>query len=89
MPVLAPSQPAGTGPVLEYDINTFTNVSNVNVTLLISPSQNKNGALRSLKYGVAFDAEVPQTIQFVGNYTGGNYPPSWMGAVRRRVEIQC
>ena len=59
MPVLAPSPPAGTGPVLEYDIYALTNVSNANVTLLISPSHNQNGALRSLKYGIAFDAEVP------------------------------
>jgi hypothetical protein len=85
MPVLAPSQPAGTGPVLEYDIYTFTNVSKANVTLLISPSQNQNGALRPLKYGVAFDGDVPQTIQFVGNYTGGGYPPGWLGAVADAV----
>jgi hypothetical protein len=81
MPVLAPSQPTGTGPVLEYDIFTFTSNSTASVTLLISPSQNQNDALRPLKYGVAFDAETPQTIQFVGNYTGGGYPPSWEGAV--------
>jgi hypothetical protein len=85
MPVLAPSQPAGTGPVLEYDIYTFTNVSKANVTLLISPSQNQNGALRPLKYGAAFDGDVPQTIQFVGNYTGGGYPPGWLGAVADAV----
>jgi hypothetical protein len=88
MPVLAPSQPTSTGPVLEYDIFTFTSNSTASVTLLISPSQNQNGALRPLKYGVAFDAETPQTIQFVGNYTGSGYPPSWGGRrVRWRVGI--
>ena len=54
MPVLAPSQPAGTGPVLEYDIYTFTNTSVANVTLLLSPSLNQNGGDRPLKYGIAF-----------------------------------
>lgn len=80
-PVLTPSQPAGTGPVLEYDIFTFSNQTLANVTLLLSPSLNQQGASHPLKYGVAFDAETPQTIQFVGNFTGGNYPPGWLGAV--------
>lgn len=85
VPVLTPSQPAGTGPVLEYDIFTFTNSSVANVTLLLSPSLNQQGAEHPLKYGVAFDAEVPQTIQFVGNYTGTNMPAGWGGAVSDAV----
>jgi hypothetical protein len=85
IPVLAPSQPAGTGPVLEYDIFTFTNSSVANVTLLLSPSLNQQGAAHPLKYGVAFDAEIPQVIQFVGNYTGTNMPAGWGGAVSDAV----
>ncbi|TVY84194.1 hypothetical protein LSUE1_G001541 [Lachnellula suecica] len=81
MPVLAPSQPAGTGPVLEYDLYTFTNTSVANVTLLLSPSQNQMGTARPLKYGIAFDDETPQVRQFVSNYTGGNYPIGWNQAV--------
>ena len=81
MPVLAPSQPAGTGPVLEYDVYTFTNTTVANVTLYLSPSFNQNGAARPLKYGIAFDDETPQVIQFVGNYTGTNMPAGWGGAV--------
>lgn len=80
-PVLAPSQPAGTGPVLEYDLWTFTNTSVANVTLLLSPSQNLHGPSRPLKYGIAFDSEAPQIIQFVSNYTGGDYPKGWNQAV--------
>jgi hypothetical protein len=38
-----------------------------------------------LKYGIASDAEVPQTIQFVGKYTGWKYPPGLMGAVSDAV----
>ncbi|KAL5314469.1 hypothetical protein ACEPPN_017109 [Leptodophora sp. 'Broadleaf-Isolate-01'] len=85
MPVLAPSQPAGTGPVLEYDIYTFTNTSVANVTLLLSPSLNQNGGERPLKYGIAFDSETPQVLQFVGNWTGGGSPPGWLGAVSDSV----
>lgn len=86
MPVLAASQPAGTGPVLEYSIYTFTNTSRANVTLFLSPSLNQNGGgfgeYRPLKYAIAFDDEVPQTIQFVANVTSElNMPNGWNGAV--------
>ncbi|RDL33349.1 Uncharacterized protein BP5553_08788 [Venustampulla echinocandica] len=81
IPVLAPSQPAGTGPVLEYDIFTFTNTSAANVTLFLSPSLNQNGDARPLKYGIAFDDETPQVRQFVANATGGNLPKGWNQAV--------
>jgi hypothetical protein len=81
VPVLADSQPAGTGPVLEYDIYTFTPTPKANITLYLSPSLNQNGAQRPLKYDVAFDAETPQTVQFVANTTNGNNPSGWLGAV--------
>lgn len=85
LPVLAPSQPAGTGPVLEYDIFTFTNTSSANITLFLSPSLNQAGAARPLKYGIAIDAEPIRVVQFVGNYTGSNMPPYWAGAVSDAV----
>ena len=86
IPVLADSQPAGTGPVLEYDVFTFTNTSVANVTLFLSPSLNQNGGgfgqYRPLKYAIAFDDETPQTIQFVANVTSElNMPNGWNGAV--------
>lgn len=84
-PNTAPSQPAGTGPVLQYDLYTFTNVSNANITLHLSPSLNQQGKAHPLKYGIAIDDQPIQTIQFVGNYTGGNMPPGWGGAVSDAV----
>lgn len=81
VPILSPTQPVGTGPALEYDVWTFTNTSQANVTLFLSPSQNQMGPSRPLKYGIAFDEEVPKVIQFVSNYTGGNYPQGWNQAV--------
>ncbi len=81
LPVLADTQPAGTGPVLEYDIYTLTNTSVANVTLFISPSLNQNGASRPLRYAIAIDNEALQTIQFAPNITSGYTPPGWGGAV--------
>lgn len=80
-PVTAPSQFPDQGPVLEYDIYTFTNVSMANITLLLSPSLNQQGAAHPLKYAIAIDDETPQIIQFIGNYTGANMPAGWEGAV--------
>jgi hypothetical protein len=86
IPVLADSQPAGSGPVLEYNVYTFTISSKANVTLFLSPSLNQNGGgfgqYRPLKYAIAFDNETPQTIQFVANVTSElNMPTGWNGAV--------
>lgn len=81
LPVLAPSQPVGKGPVLEYDLYTFTNSSTTNVTLHLSPSQNQMGSSRPLKYAIAFNDETPIVRQFVSNFTGGEYPKGWGQAV--------
>ncbi|KAH6662569.1 hypothetical protein B0J14DRAFT_610451 [Halenospora varia] len=80
-PVLAASQTPGQGPVLEYDIYTFTNHTAANITLLLSPSLNQRGPSRPLKYAIAIDSETPQIRQFVGNFTGGDYPKGWNQAV--------
>ena len=85
VPVLADTQPLGTGPVLEYDVYTFTNVSNANATLYLSPSLNQNGAARPLKYAIAFDDQAIQEVQFVAPDVGGSPPVSWNGAVSDAV----
>jgi hypothetical protein len=86
VPVTAATQPAGSGPVLEYDFYSFTSTAYpANITLLLSPSLNQNGAARPLKYGIAVDNETPQIIQFVANATDGNLPTGWTGAVADAV----
>lgn len=85
-PVTALSQSAGTGPVLEYDLFTFSNITmDANITLYLSPSLNFLGNARPLRYAIAVDDETPQTIQFVANATDGNLPAGWDGAVSDAV----
>jgi len=87
-PVLAPSQVPNGGPVLEYDVYTFTNMSKTNVTLYLSTSLNQMGRSRPLRYAIAFDAESPKTVQFVANTTGLDgsvLPAGWAGAVSDAV----
>lgn len=82
LPVTSPSFPAGTGPVLEYDIYTFTNASSAaNITLYISPSLNFLGSQRPLKYAIALDSETPQTVQYIANSTSDKNPAGWEPAV--------
>jgi len=85
-PVLAPSQSIETGPVLEYDVYTFTGSARVNVTLFITAALNQMGSTRPLKYAVGFDGDLGevQTVQFVANTTGADgavLPAGWAGAV--------
>jgi len=81
-PVTSPSFPAGSGHVLEYDIYTFTDTPyGANITLHISPSLNFLGSQRPLKYGIAIDAETPQTVQYIANTTNGALPAGWEPAV--------
>lgn len=84
-PVTAASQVVGSGPVLEYDIHTFTASSTANVTLYLSPSLNTNSDARPLKYAVAFDSASPQTKQFVSNTTKGDTPLGWGTAVSENI----
>lgn len=80
-PVLAASQTTGSGPVLEYDIFTFSPASKANITLYLSPSLNQNGPARELKYGVAIDSQAPVEKKFAPNAVNGNFPSSWNRAV--------
>jgi hypothetical protein len=85
VPVLAATQSPGEGPVLEYNIYTFTSTSHATVTLYLSPSLNQNGAARPLRYAIAFDNERMQEIQFVPDASDGNLPDGWTGAVSDAV----
>lgn len=88
LPILAPSQALGEGPVLEYDIYTFTNTSKVNVTLYLSASLNQMGTSRPLKYAIAFDTESPKTMQPIPDtigLDGAVLPVGWEAAVADSV----
>ncbi|KAK6613651.1 putative immunoglobulin I-set domain-containing protein [Botrytis cinerea] len=81
-PVLAPTQNTTNGPVLLYNLYTFTPVPLANITLYISPSLNQNGRERTLKYAIAIDDEKPQIIQFVpSSVSTAIFPVGWAGAV--------
>ncbi|PQE31461.1 immunoglobulin i-set domain-containing protein [Rutstroemia sp. NJR-2017a WRK4] len=81
-PVLAPTQNPATGPVLSYNLYTFTPVSKANITLYLSPSLNQNGKIRTLKYAIAIDDESPQIIQYVpSSASTAIFPTGWNGAV--------
>lgn len=80
-PVLAATQEVGKGPVLEYDIFTFSSAATANVTLYLSPSLNQNGPTRNLAYAIALDSSTPIRREFVPNATGGNLPVGWDKAV--------
>ncbi|KFY81676.1 hypothetical protein V500_11192 [Pseudogymnoascus sp. VKM F-4518 (FW-2643)] len=81
-PITSPSLPAGTGPVLEYDFFTFSEITApANITLFLSPSLNFLSVDRPLKYAIAVDGETPQTIQFVGTVASSSSPPGWGPAV--------
>jgi hypothetical protein len=61
-PVTAASQTAGSGPVLEYDFYSFTDLSGAraaNVTLWFGVTHNFLGFDRPLKYAVGIDSSTP------------------------------
>ncbi|KAF2997461.1 hypothetical protein E8E14_001887 [Neopestalotiopsis sp. 37M] len=75
-----------TGPALEYDLYLFTNATNVNVTLYLSPSQNYLSDRNPLHFAVSMfpknGAVAPATtVRFVGDSVGADLPPSWGYAV--------
>ncbi|KAK9779729.1 hypothetical protein SCAR479_03336 [Seiridium cardinale] len=77
---------AKSGPALEYDLYLFTNASNVNVTLYLSPTQNYLSDRNPLHFAVSlFPAGSPQaapaTVRFIGDSIGQDLPPSWGYAV--------
>lgn len=75
-----------TGPALEYDLYLFTNTTNVNVTLYLSPTQNYNSDRDPLHFAVSLSpagstTQQPTTVRFVGDSVGADMPPSWGYAV--------
>ncbi|KAI4597249.1 hypothetical protein KJ359_004762 [Pestalotiopsis sp. 9143b] len=74
-----------TGPALEYDLYLFTNATNVNVTLYLSPTQNYNSDRDPLHFAVSLSpagsTQQPTTVRFVGDSIGADMPPSWGYAV--------
>lgn len=84
-PVLCDTQTTASGPVLEYDIFTFSPAAKANVTVYLSPALNLNGPTRPVKYAVAFDAETPKEMKFAPNAVNGNLPASWLKAVADAV----
>lgn len=78
------------GPALEYDLYLFTNTSNVNVTLYLSPTQNYLSDRNPLRYAVSMFPKgsaqaTPKTVRFIGDSVGANMPPSWGSAVADTV----
>ncbi|KAI0422852.1 hypothetical protein F5X98DRAFT_360489 [Xylaria grammica] len=85
-PQTTPPQTPETAPALEYDVYLFTNVSKVNVTLYLSPTQNYLSDKTPLEFAVSlFPASgaqaQPQVIRFVPNSIGPNLPAGWARAV--------
>ncbi|TVY34481.1 hypothetical protein LSUB1_G006062 [Lachnellula subtilissima] len=85
---LASPQPPPTGPFLSYALYSFTPSPSASVTLFLSPCGNINGPDFPMEYGVAFDEEAPQVIQFIhiatsssGSTSTAAYPLGWYQAV--------
>ncbi|ORY57807.1 uncharacterized protein BCR38DRAFT_461082 [Pseudomassariella vexata] len=81
-----PSVTADSAPSLEYDVYIFTNTTNVNVTLYLSPTQNYLSDRDPLHFAVSlFPAgstqATPQTVRFIGDSIGQDMPTSWGYAV--------
>jgi hypothetical protein len=77
---------AQSGPALEYDLYLFTNISNVNVTLYLSPTQNYLSDNDPLHFAVSlFPAgstqATPQTVRYIGDSIGQDPPVGWGYAV--------
>ncbi|CAJ2500490.1 Uu.00g033430.m01.CDS01 [Anthostomella pinea] len=85
-PQTTPPQTPESAPALEYDLYLFTNVSNANVTLYLSPTQNYLSDKKPLEFAVSmFPAggaqAAPQVVPFVGDSVGQNMPAGWGAAV--------
>ncbi|KAI1338740.1 glycoside hydrolase family 115 protein [Xylariaceae sp. FL0016] len=84
-PTTAPTNPQS-GPALEYDVYFFSNTSDANVTLYLSPTQNYLSDSNPIQYAVSmFPAgsaqAAPKVVSFVGDSIGANMPAGWGPAV--------
>jgi len=85
-PQTTPPQTPETAPALEYDVYLFTNVSKVNVTLYLSPTQNYLSDKKPLQFAVSlFPAggaqAQPQVVRFIPDSIGPDLPVGWARAV--------
>lgn len=89
-PQTTPPQTPAKAPALEYDVYLFTNVSKVNVTLYLSPTQNYLSDKSPLEFAVSlFPAggaqAQPQVMRFVPNSIGPDLPVGWAKSVADSV----
>ncbi|KAI1077309.1 glycoside hydrolase family 115 protein [Whalleya microplaca] len=89
-PQTASIQTPESGPALEYDLYLFTDVSKVNVTLHLSPTQNYLSDESPLEFAVSlFPAKAeqaePQRVRFVSDSIGSGMPAGWGRAVSDAV----
>lgn len=87
-PVTAPSLTTMTGPALEYDLYTFSDLSTgvvypanlINVTMILGTSLNTIPE-RPLGYAVQFDDQPVQTVHYIQDQPAGANPTGWDVAV--------
>lgn len=62
-----------------YNFHTIGGSGNVTVTVLVSPSNNGNGADRPLTLAVGLDAQTPVVHQPMPDAAPGKQPAAWSG----------
>ncbi|KAF7966554.1 hypothetical protein HWV62_37875 [Athelia sp. TMB] len=77
----------GSGPSLEYDFFNFNTVdgSNVNITVLVSPSFNANGDDQPLAFAVQVDSQAAQRLQPMPVAVPGGTPAGWNDFVANSI----
>ena len=87
-PVTAPSLLTSTAPGLEYNLYTFSSLSNgvvypanlINVTMVMTTALNTIPE-RPLKYAIQFDDQDVQTVHYIIDQPAGDTPLEWEDAV--------
>ena len=87
-PVTASSLLTTTAPALEYNLYTFSDLSNgivypanlINITLVLTTSL-KTIPDRPLQYAVQFDDQAVQAVQYIIDQPAGDTPLGWEDAV--------
>ncbi|KAJ4180243.1 hypothetical protein NW755_011931 [Fusarium falciforme] len=80
----------GQGPALTYDMYLFSNHSQTNVTIFMSPAANYLGDNNPLEYAIVLwpsgqKQPEPTVVQPIGPNIGGNMPDGWGYAVANAV----
>lgn len=91
LPPNAPSQDSS-GPALVYNLYTFSDLSTgivtptnvINITIATTNSLNSYPD-RPLTYGIQFDDQDIQTVQYIEDQPAGANPVDWLGAVSDNV----